>query len=104
MKFCGECGCEIKSVCPECNFANPPDFKFCGECGAQLAAKETSQPKELSIEEKLDKIRRYLPKGVTEKVLARGRIEGERKHITVLFCDLVGFTPMVEKLGYEDTL
>jgi class 3 adenylate cyclase/tetratricopeptide (TPR) repeat protein len=104
MKFCGECGCEIKSVCPQCHFTNPPNFKFCGECGARLSAQEKSQPKELSLEDKLDKLQRYLPKGVTEKILAqRGRIEGERKHITVLFCDLVGFTPMVEKLGYEDT-
>jgi class 3 adenylate cyclase/tetratricopeptide (TPR) repeat protein len=103
MKFCGECGCEIKSVCPQCHFANPPKFKFCGECGARLSAQEKSQPKELSLEDKLDKLQRYLPKGVTEKILAqRGRIEGERKHITVLFCDLVGFTPMVEKLGHED--
>ena len=88
--------------CQNCHFENPDGMKFCGECGAQLAAEKISHPKELSFEEKLDKIQRYLPKGVTEKILAqKGRIEGERKHITVLFCDLVGFTPMVEKLGYE---
>ena len=57
----------------------------------------------MSFDEKLDKLQRYLPKGVTEKILAqKGRIEGERKHITVLFCDLVDFTPMVESLGYEE--
>jgi class 3 adenylate cyclase/tetratricopeptide (TPR) repeat protein len=104
MKFCGECGCEIKFTCPHCNFKNPPNFKFCGECGSSLVALAKDKPKELTFDEKLDKIQRYLPKGVTEKILAqRGRIEGERKHITVLFCDLVGFTPMVEKLGHEAT-
>jgi class 3 adenylate cyclase len=29
----------------------------------------------------------------------KGKIEGERKQVTVMFCDMVGFTPMVEKLG-----
>ena len=32
----------------------------------------------------------------------RDRIEGERKHVTVMFCDLEGFTPLVEKIGPED--
>jgi class 3 adenylate cyclase len=56
----------------------------------------------LSFEEKIDQIQRYLPKGLTGKILAqRGKIEGERKHITVMFCDMEGFTPLVEKLGSE---
>ncbi|MGE5259147.1 MAG: ATP-binding protein [Hyphomicrobiales bacterium] len=45
----------------------------------------------------------HLPKGLTERVLAqRDKIEGERKHVTVLFCDMEGFTPIVEKLGPEE--
>ncbi len=75
VKFCVECGCEIKLVCPQCSFANPPHFKFCGECGTQLAAQETSQPKELSIEEKLDKIQRpSLRNLVLEKVSSSGKL------------------------------
>jgi len=58
--------------------------------------------KELSFDEKIDKIQRYLPKGITEKILSqKGKIEGERKQVTVLFCDLVGFTSLVEKLSPE---
>jgi len=49
------------------------------------------------------KIQRYLPKGLTEKILSqRDRIEGERKQVTVMFCDLVGFTQLVERLGPEE--
>jgi class 3 adenylate cyclase len=60
-------------------------------------------PKELSFDEKLDKIQRYLPKGLTEKILAqRDRIEGERKQVTVMFCDMEGFTALTEKLGPEE--
>ena len=58
--------------------------------------------KELSFDEKIDKIQRFLPKGITEKILSqRGTIEGERKQVTVMFCDLEGFTSLVENLGPE---
>src|SRR3972149_5790172 len=47
--------------------------------------------------------RAYPPTGLAEKILAqRDRIEGERRQVTVLFCDLAGFTPLTEKLGPED--
>ena len=33
------------------------------------------------------------PEGLTEKILSqRDRIEGERKQVTVIFCDMEGFT------------
>jgi class 3 adenylate cyclase/tetratricopeptide (TPR) repeat protein len=60
-------------------------------------------PKELSFDEKLDKIQRYLPKGLTKKILSqRDRIEGERKQVTVMFCDMEGFTSLSESLGPEE--
>ena len=40
--------------------------------------------------------------GLTEKILSqKDKIEGERRQVTVMFCDMEGFTPMVEKLGSE---
>ena len=43
-----------------------------------------------------------LPKELTEKILAqKGRIEGERRQVTVMFCDLEGSTALTEKLGDE---
>lgn len=103
MKFCGECGSRLERICPKCNFASPPDYKFCGECGhrfVQTPTDVTSQ--ELSFDDKLDKIQRYLPKGLSEKILSRkNRIEGERKYVTVMFCDMSGFTALSENLGTE---
>jgi ABC-type oligopeptide transport system substrate-binding subunit/class 3 adenylate cyclase len=59
--------------------------------------------RDLAFDDKLAKIQRYLPKGLTEKILAqRGKIEGERKQVTVLFCDMEGFTPLSERLGPEE--
>jgi class 3 adenylate cyclase len=51
----------------------------------------------------LQKIQRYLPKGLTEKILSqRDKIEGERKQVTVMFCDMEGFTQLTERLGPEE--
>jgi class 3 adenylate cyclase/predicted ATPase len=73
------------------------------ECGHDLTPPSKPTPKDLSFDEKLDKIQRYLPKGLTEKILSqRDRIEGERKQVTVMFCDMEGFTQFTEKLGPEE--
>ena len=106
MKFCGECGTELTLACPRCCASNPPLFKFCGECGHSLPSPEHSRPpKDLSFDEKLAKIQKYLPGGLTEKILSqRDRIEGERRHVTVMFVDMTGFTSLTEKLGPEGTL
>ena len=99
-KFCRECGAKLLIMCPQCGSENLPGDKFCGECGHNLNLPSEPAQKELSFDEKLDKIQRYLPRGLTEKILAqRDRIEGERKQVTVMFCDMEGFTSLSERLG-----
>jgi len=101
-KFCSECGAKLQLICPQCGFETLPRDKFCGECGHDLGLPSKPIPKELSFEEKLAKIQRYLPKDLTEKILTqRDKIEGERKQVTVMFCDMEGFTALTEKLGSE---
>ena len=104
MNFCGKCGSKIEVICPECGFSNPAEFSFCGKCGHNLKTPPGKPPvKELTTEEKLDKIQKYLPPQVAEKILAqRGQIEGERKLVTVMFCDMKGYTSLSEKLDPED--
>jgi class 3 adenylate cyclase/tetratricopeptide (TPR) repeat protein len=103
MIFCGECGAKIESVCPKCSFSNPLEFKFCGKCGQKLSLPSEAPLKDLTFDEKLKKIQRYLPEGLTEKILSqRDRIEGERKQVTVMFADMEGFTSFSEKLGPEE--
>jgi hypothetical protein len=102
-KFCIECGTKLTLKCPECGSEIEGTEKFCGECGHNLTTPSEPIVKELSFDEKLDKIQRYLPKGLTEKILSqRDRIEGERKQVTVMFCDMEGFTPLSELLGIEE--
>src|SRR5438132_11536183 len=77
-KFCGECGSPLTLSCPECGTANSPGVKFCGECGAALAA----QPRD-----------RGLP---TLQPAA------ERRLVSVLFADLVGYTSIAEGRAPEE--
>jgi class 3 adenylate cyclase/tetratricopeptide (TPR) repeat protein len=73
------------------------------ECGHNLLWSEVKPPADISFEEKIEKIQKYLPEGLTEKILSqRDRIEGERKHVTVMFCDMEGFTALSERLGPEE--
>jgi class 3 adenylate cyclase/ribosomal protein L40E len=104
LTLCSKCGAELEKVCPKCSFRNPPQFKFCGECGHDLNFHEKPIPKDLSFDEKLEKIQKYLPGGLTQRILAqKGKIEGERKQVTVMFCDMVGFTSLAERLGPEES-
>src|SRR3990170_2940721 len=102
-RFCSDCGAKLSRPCAQCGFENLLKDRFCGGCGHILALPREPALRELSFEEKLEKIQRYLPGGLTEKILAqRGKIEGERKQVTVLFCDMEGFTPLSERLGAEE--
>jgi class 3 adenylate cyclase len=85
--FCDACGTALKRVCPQCGNDVRPAAKFCDTCGTPLAAK----PAELET-----------PAHLARKILEdRGRIEGERRTVTVLFADAKGFTPLSERLGEE---
>ncbi|UCE06971.1 MAG: AAA family ATPase [bacterium] len=102
-KFCRDCGAKLPLVCPQCALEILPSDKFCGECGYNISIPHGVLRKDLSFDEKLTQIQRYLPRGLTEKILSqRDRIEGERKQVTVMFCDMEGFTKLSEKLGLEE--
>ena len=101
-KFCKKCGAKLELICPECSTLLTLDCLFCDECGFKVSNFPERAPKDLPLDEKLTKIQKYLPKGLTEKILSqRDRIEGERKQVTVMFCDMVGFTSLIEKLDPE---
>jgi len=99
-KFCRKCGAKLSLQCPQCGSEYLPGDEFCGECGNSLTVPTKSAPQELSFDEKITKFQQFLPKGRTEKILSQtDRIEGERKQVTVMFCDMEGFTPLSERLG-----
>jgi len=88
--------------CPKCGTEILLGKKYCGECGHNLTLPVGPIPKELSFDEKLGKIQRHLPQDLTKKILAqKDKIEGERKQVTVMFCDMEGYTILTEKIGSE---
>ncbi|NIO05001.1 MAG: AAA family ATPase [Proteobacteria bacterium] len=103
VKFCEQCGAKMELTCPNCGAKIPLGMRFCGECGHNLSLPSKPSPTDVSFDEKLAKIQRYLPKSLTEKILAqKDKIEGERKQVTVMFCDMEGFTRLSERLGPEE--
>ncbi len=69
---------------------------------ADLEASEDQLRQEAAIRSDLG---RYLPREVVERVVRREQemtLGGQRRQITVLFADVVGFTPMTEELGAEE--
>ena len=88
--------------CQKCQSANPGFARYCNQCGTVLDAPKPLSAASQALDAKITKIQRYLPQGLTEKILnQRDRIEGERKHVTVMFCDMEGFMPLVKRLGPE---
>ncbi len=104
MKFCGQCGSKLAAVCGQCGTENPPGFKFCGECGSALGAPkmDESAPAAPAAEARSAPVHSYTPPHLANQVLSsRSALEGERKQVTVVFCDLVGSTALAERLGPE---
>src|SRR5712671_3044845 len=85
-KFCSDCGAGLLVRCPQCKADNTPSARFCGECGFPLT----------------DPTRSLVP--TTSSVVAPSQprdVGGERRHLTVLFCDLVGSTAIAARLDPE---
>jgi class 3 adenylate cyclase/tetratricopeptide (TPR) repeat protein len=107
MKFCGQCGSKLgQPACPSCGAESPPGFKFCGECGTPLAsagaAGAAARPAVPAPPPKPAPVQGYTPPHLAEQVFrSRLAVEGERKQVTVLFCDLVGSTTLADRLGPE---
>ena len=76
-KFCGECGAPLILACPACGSANTPGSRFCGECGSPLHEDRPASP-------------------------ARVAPTSERRLVSVLFADLVGFTTISEARDSEE--
>ena len=72
-RFCAQCGAPIEFACPSCGAQNQPDDRFCGSCGGALVA-DAGEP---------------LPPATPPAV-------SERRLVSVLFADLVGFTTLSE--------
>jgi len=78
-KFCAQCGANLGVACPSCGTRNPASDRFCGECGSSL--------------------------GTGAAAAAPGAADSgaERRLVSVMFADLVGFTTLAEGRDAEET-
>jgi class 3 adenylate cyclase/predicted ATPase len=81
-KFCAACGAALNLRCPKCASENPVNSQFCGDCGTTLIASTLAK---------------------SEKSLVSHEVpDGERRQLTVMFCDLVDSTALSGRLDPED--
>jgi class 3 adenylate cyclase/ribosomal protein L40E len=88
-KFCIRCGATLGLLCSKCGSENPPEANFCGDCGCALS--------------KLASTSRLAERAVAPIVVEHDEVpQGERRHLTVLFSDLVGSTEISARLDPEE--
>lgn len=87
-----ECGTRLSWNCPGCGSNNPGAASVCTQCGVALAASSHPQPASTPAVS--------LQTTTSERERLVG--QAERRQLTVMFCDLVGSTPLSEKLDPEE--
>src|SRR5262245_32674795 len=91
--FCEECATPLAPTCSSCGTVLSATAKFCHACAHPVAA--GAGPSSRSPES-------YTPRHLAETTLvSRAALEGERKQVTVLFADVVGFSALAERLDPE---
>jgi class 3 adenylate cyclase/tetratricopeptide (TPR) repeat protein len=102
--FCLNCGARLTLTCPHCQAELPRQANFCFACGSPVA---TPRPDDARHAGALaaQALRRLVPQEFAERLLAgQGRIERERRIVTILFSDVKGSTQMAEGLDPEDLM
>jgi class 3 adenylate cyclase/tetratricopeptide (TPR) repeat protein len=79
-KFCASCGSALPVPCQACGFANEATEQFCGGCGLPLAGNSVAATETRPVAEP----------------------QSDRRPVTVLFCDLVGYTRLSSVLDPEE--
>ncbi len=94
-KFCGECATRLVNLCPACGTANSPTVRFCGECGTSLAVGQNVVATPAATP--------GTPIAPRAASAAASQPVAERRIVSILFADLVGFTTLADGRDPEET-
>jgi class 3 adenylate cyclase/tetratricopeptide (TPR) repeat protein len=98
-RYCNACGATLDPGCPNCAHANPAGARFCNACGGALELDPEAAASNRQLSATTDP-RSYTPKHLADRILTqKAALEGERKHVTVLFADLADSTALAEQVG-----
>ena len=95
-KFCNECATPLPLQCPSCGTDNPPGAKFCNECATPLSDKSKQ------VQNLKSKVQSPKSAVIDPRPLTPDPQIGERRQLTVMFCDLVDSTALSEQLDPEE--
>ena len=88
-RFCGDCGGSLAAACTACGAPLETGKRFCGDCGTPVGAVPAAPSAAAAAPE-------------TPRQVPRAGSPTELRHVSVLFCDLVGFTPFSEQRDAEE--
>jgi class 3 adenylate cyclase/tetratricopeptide (TPR) repeat protein len=92
--FCEACGTRLRRTCSGCGNELRPAARFCDGCGQPVAG---------AVEPAAPQPRDYTPQHLADRILtSRSALEGERKHVTVLFADVADYTALSERVDPEE--
>ena len=82
QRFCGQCGAALTLICGSCGATNQPSQRYCGACGTSLPHVQGDAAAAAGV--------------------PRAAPTTERRLVSVLFADLVGFTTFSESRDPEE--
>ena len=91
-KFCANCGSKLAATCPDCGAAVAEGARFCANCGLSLTA---GAPNGQATAGAAETSPVALARPTTNPPVA------ERRLVSVLFADLVGYTTLSEGRDHE---
>lgn len=100
-RFCIYCGKPLPLTCRKCGTENPPEANFCLHCGQSL---EDQVIPALAREEN-DPLLKFIPESFAAKLDEARKMramEGERRVVTMLFCDVNSSTNLAGQLDPEE--